>query len=603
MYTIKQIFLALLLLQIFINSAIADEKTAGTADNSINNNSAINTNESKDDKCLENIEKRVLRNGWYLWEPYQFNKLTSGGYVLVGMDIELVKTLANRVGIAMETEQIAWKTHQEELRAGTRDIAAGATYSDARAEYVYFSTPYRYEENSLFMMHNSDKELNFNSVSEFLAQVRLQNFLLGITKGFIYADPQINLFIKDESNKDLIFEYDNDVEALQALIRGDIDGFMSDRVVGAAAILNQKANSQVREVQLHVKTPIHLMFSKKSIPIQLVNKFNNEIKEFITSDDYKKIVKTYLYPVLLMQTIDSQWFYFIGVMGTIAFAISGIAIAAKENSTLFTTFLLAMLPSVGGGVMRDVLINREEVGIFLTPSYMYYIMIVVLVGFSAVRLLEYYNKRANEDEVVSKFWDTILVLGDALGQAAFIITGVSIAIMAKIEPIELWGPFFAFLTANGGGILRDLIRKKREIACLTGTVNAEIGILWGLAFSIYLNVNSYDPNPTGIRNAVIIIVTSCFITRLAAYYLNVHNVTFRAYNSADKKLETSQQITQETTTSHLEESHISETSAHSTEASTAQAQETSNSQSSTPVAEPTNQNNPVTEEKKDDTTK
>ena len=62
--------------------------------------------------------------------------------------------------------------------------------------------------------------------------------------------------------------------------------------------------------------------------------YNNEIKEFSVSEEYKKIVKTYLYPVMLMQTIDSQWFYFIGVMGTVAFAVSGIAIAAKENATL-----------------------------------------------------------------------------------------------------------------------------------------------------------------------------------------------------------------------------------------------------------------------------
>jgi hypothetical protein len=115
-----------------------------------------------------------------------------------------------------------------------------------------------------------------------------------------------------------------------------------------------------------------------------------------------------------------------------------------------------------------ILINREEVGIFLTPSYMYYIMIIVLIGFSMVRLLEYYNERANGDEVINNFLDTVLVLGDALGQAAFIFTGVSIAIMAKIKPIEFWGPFFAFLTASGGGILRDLIRKKHEIVCLTG---------------------------------------------------------------------------------------------------------------------------------------
>lgn len=483
-----------------------------------------------DNKCLEASDKKTLRDGWYLWEPYQFNKLTAGGYNLVGMDIDLVKTLAQRVGITLETEQITWEKHQEALKNGTRDIASGATYSDARAEYVYFSLPYRYEENALFMLNNSDKDLNFNSISEFLAQVRLQNFTLGVTKGFIYADPQINLFIKDETNRDIINEYENDVEALQALIHGDIEGFISDRVVGAAAIMNQKANSLVKEIQLKIKTPIHLMFSKKTVPLELVDKFNNEIKNFSGSTEYRKIVKTYLYPVMIMETIDSRWFYLIGVIGTIAFAVSGIAIAAKDNATLFTTFLLAMLPSVGGGIMRDVLINREDVGIFLTPSYMYYIMIVVLIGFSMVRLLEYYNKGANEDEVIYKFWNLIMVVGDALGQAAFIVTGVSIAIMAKIEPIELWGPFFAFLTANGGGILRDLIRKKRSIECLSGSLEAEIGIIWSLAFSIYLNVTSADPDPTGIRNAVIIVVSGCFAMTLLSGYLKIPNITFRRDN-------------------------------------------------------------------------
>ena len=150
------------------------------------------------------------------------------------------------------------------------------------------------------------------------------------------------------------------------------------------------------------------MFSKKSVPLELVDRFNTEIKKFSNSDEYKKIVKTYLYPVMLMQTIDSEWFYFIGVMGTIAFAVSGIAISAKENGILFATFLFAMLPSVGGGIMRDIIINREEVGIFLTPSYIYYILIMVLIGLSTIRLLEYYNKRASEDELVDKFWDNIL---------------------------------------------------------------------------------------------------------------------------------------------------------------------------------------------------
>lgn len=479
-------------------------------------------------ECPETIDKNVLKNGWYLWEPYQYNKVSAGGFSLTGMDIKLVKRLSEKVGIEMQYDQVEWGQHQLDLRDGKRDIAAGATYTKARSEYVYFSEPYRYEENSLFMMRDSIKDLDFESVSEFLVQIRLQNFNLGVTKGFIYADPQINLFINDSTNRDIIREYQNDVDALHALIKGDIDGFISDRVVGAAAILNSKATAKIREIQLHVKTPIHLMFSKKSVPLDIVDRYNQAIKEFSDSDEYKDVVKTYLYPVMLLQTIDSQWFYFIGVVGTLAFAISGIAIAAKDNATLFGTFLFAMLPSVGGGIMRDVLINREEVGLFLTPSYMYYILIVVLVGFSSIRLLEYYNKKANEDDVIMKFWDNILVLGDALGQSAFIVTGVSIAIMARIEPIELWGPFFAFLTANGGGILRDLLRKKHYIICLNGAINAEVSIIWGLLFSLYLDINSHNPDPTGIRNAVIVIAAGAFITRMGAYYFKVPNIKFRA---------------------------------------------------------------------------
>lgn len=477
-------------------------------------------------ECSETQDKSILKNGWYLWEPYQYNKITSGGFSLAGMDIQLVKRLSEKVGVETQYDQVEWGQHQLDLRDGKRDIAAGATYTKARSKYVYFSEPYRYEENSLFMMRDSIKDLDFESVSEFLVQIRLQNFNLGVTRGFIYADPQINLFINDSTNRDIIREYQNDVDALQALIKGDIDGFISDRVVGAAAILNSRATAKIREIQLHVKTPIHLMFSKKSVPLDVVDRYNQAIKEFSGSDEYKDVVKTYLYPVMLLQTIDSQWFYFIGVVGTLAFAISGIAIAAKDNATLFGTFLFAMLPSVGGGIMRDVLINREEVGLFLTPSYMYYILIVVLVGFSSIRLLEYYNKNANEDDVIMKFWDNILVLGDALGQSAFIVTGVSIAIMARIEPIELWGPFFAFLTANGGGILRDLLRKKHYIICLNGAINAEVSIIWGLVFSLYLDINSHNPDPTGIRNAVIAV--GAFITRMAAYYFKVPNIKFRA---------------------------------------------------------------------------
>lgn len=65
---------------------------------------AAKSEQNEGRQCLENIAKHRLLNGWYLWEPYQFNKITAGGYSLTGMDIELVKTLADKIGIKTEYE-------------------------------------------------------------------------------------------------------------------------------------------------------------------------------------------------------------------------------------------------------------------------------------------------------------------------------------------------------------------------------------------------------------------------------------------------------------------------------------------------------------------
>lgn len=479
-------------------------------------------------KCKEIEGNLVLKTGWYLWEPYQFSKVTNNGFKLVGMDIEILKSLAERVGVRLDFESVEWKQHQLEIESGVKQLAAGATYTQDRAEYAYFAGPYRFEENSLFALTDNPKDVEFDNVRELLSQIRLQNFVLGVVKGFIYADPQVNLFISDYNNQDIIKEYTTDLDAFSDLLDGKIDGVVADRFAGAAVLLEMKSINKVIETPVGPKTPIYFMFSKKSVSSELVDRFNKEITQFKNQSEYKSIIKNYVYPVLLMQTIESEWFYIIGVIGTFAFAISGVAIAAKDNSTLFGTLLFAMLPSVGGSIMRDILINREEVGLFLTPSYMYYIITVVLIGFSSIRLLEYYNKDAQQDESMAKFWNDVLIISDALGQAAFIVTGVAIAIMGRIEPIGLWGPFFAFLTANGGGIIRDLLRRKNIVMCLEDSLNAEISILWGIIFGVYLDYNSYSPDPQKIQNFVIFVIIGAFISRLVAYYGKIPNLKFRA---------------------------------------------------------------------------
>ncbi|RYE05986.1 MAG: transporter substrate-binding domain-containing protein [Rickettsiaceae bacterium] len=478
-------------------------------------------------QCLSDTDKNILNGGWYLSYPYQFNKLSNRGYKLTGLDIELIKAIVARAGVAIKYDQVSWYQHQLDLRSGAKDIAAGATFTEQRAKFAYFSIPYRFEENALFILKDSENNLQFKNIAELLVQIRLRNFRLGTINGSIYSDERINEFINDQENKDIIFKYEDDLSSLQALVNKEIDGFIADKIVGAAAVLEQFASDKITEIELGIKTPIHLIFSKKTVPINLVANFNQEIKIFLQSNEYKQIIKAYLYPVLLTKTIDSKWFYGIGVMGTIAFAMSGVIIAYRENATLFGTFLLAMLPSITGGVMRDVMINRDAVSIILNPSYMYYILIIVLTGFFAMRLLDYYNEGANEDNLIKKIENNLLICCDALGQAAFIVTGVTVVVMVKIEPIILWGPFFAFLTSNGGGIIRDLLRKTPIITSFSGKINAEISIFWGLVFSIFLDTTIYNSSAQSIEYAVIVVIVGAVVTRLLIHYLKIPNIKLR----------------------------------------------------------------------------
>lgn len=492
------------------------------------------SSEEAQTQCAQDDNKDILIGGWYLWEPYQYNTITPSGNKITGMDIDIGKALSEIVGVKIKLEEVAWKKHQSDMKDGSRDISLGTTYTDTRAGYLNFSLPYRFEENSLFTKKKNLKLLEFDDIKEFLAQVRLQNFRLGVVSGFVYADQKINDFINDEINSDIIFVSATDSENMSLLLKNEIDGFLADRIVGASLVISNGVENKVTDIKLDAKTPIHIAFSKKTVPLELIEKFNAAIKDFVMSSRYKDIVKEYVYPVLLLETINAEWFFIVGILGTISFAISGVSIAARENSTLFGTFIFAMLPSVGGGIIRDIMINRGEVvGIFLTPIYMYCIIGVVIIGFWMVRLFNLYGHPDKDDEAIYKFWDNVLVFSDNLGHAAFIVTGVVMVVIEKISPLWLWGPFFAFMTANGGCIIRDLIRKDRIIRCMSNEITSEISLIWGFLFGVFLEYSAHNPTSDKIKLAVVVVVLGAFLTGIITHYLKVSNIHFRPIETED----------------------------------------------------------------------
>jgi polar amino acid transport system substrate-binding protein len=366
--------------------------------------------------------KDALLNGWYLWDPYQYTIRNEGaGETLTGLDIELVKAITTAAKYKVVYEPVSWKQHQQDLKNGKRDFAAGATYTSERAQFVHFSVPYRYEENSLFVRRDEESQFQFKTISEFLNQVKQHHLRLGVIEGYIYADPVINTWLKDPQNQELIVKANNDLENINALLEKKIDGFLADRIVGATLIWRTNHGANINEIRLGIKTPIHFMFSKKTVPLKQVEEFNKAIEKVRNSATYNQIISWYLHPVLLLQTIDTTWFHFIEIMGTIAFAISGLVIAYQKRATLFGAFLLAVLPSLGGGIIRDVIFNRKPVGALQSPLYLSLVLATVLIGFIAVHLYAHWQqrkasiKKEHASQKPSHTAQHILTICDAMG--------------------------------------------------------------------------------------------------------------------------------------------------------------------------------------------
>jgi len=105
---------------------------------------------------------------------------------------------------------------------------------------------------------------------------------------------------------------------------------------------------------------------------------------------------------------------------------------------------------------------------------------------------------------------------DAIALAAFTVVGVVVMLDTKAQPLWLWGPIAAVLTASFGGLMRDLFRHDRVIANLRGELYPEIAAVWGLALALFLEWEGERLQPDEIKLGVIVTILGAFLTRMVA---------------------------------------------------------------------------------------
>ena len=136
------------------------------------------------------------------------------------------------------------------------------------------------------------------------------------------------------------------------------------------------------------------------------------------------------------------------IIGTIAFAISGAIVGIQKNMDIFGVSILGMTTAVGGGILRDLILNITPSAAFRTPVFAATAVAVSIVMF--IRPVH-----ASGGAKGGAYEKTLLVM-DSIGLGLFTVVGVQVAKASSVETNLFLETFVGVLTGVGGGILRDV---------------------------------------------------------------------------------------------------------------------------------------------------
>lgn len=146
--------------------------------------------------------------------------------------------------------------------------------------------------------------------------------------------------------------------------------------------------------------------------------------------------------------LDTSWLLLNGtilfeVIGTLAFALSGLIEAARKKLDLVGMAMVSGLAAFGGGTLRDVLLDRRPFFWFENEIWVWIIIAICLGSIFFLR------SRHLEPTERAMQWP------DAIGLGAFTAGGTQLALSAGVPAVI--SVIMGVLTAIFGGVLRDIV--------------------------------------------------------------------------------------------------------------------------------------------------
>ena len=178
--------------------------------------------------------------------------------------------------------------------------------------------------------------------------------------------------------------------------------------------------------------------------------------------------------------------YVLDILGTFAFAISGALVALDKKFDIFGVIIIAFVTAVGGGMLRDVLINAHPINWIGDLNYLYIIFSAVLFTFLFKSKIAHLSKT--------------MFLFDTIGISVFTLLGLQKGLSYDLHPII--AIIMGMISAVFGGVLRDVLTAKIPLI-FEKEVYASACLAGGISYLI-LNYFKVDENINFIISAIVI---------------------------------------------------------------------------------------------------
>ena len=134
-------------------------------------------------------------------------------------------------------------------------------------------------------------------------------------------------------------------------------------------------------------------------------------------------------------------------LGIVAFTVTGALVASRNQMDVVGFVLLGTVTGIGGGTIRDILLDIHPILWVQHPGYLAICILVSLIVFVTAHLV---HSRMR-----------LILWADAIGLALFSTVGAERAIASGAP--ALVAVVMGIITACFGGIIRDLLGQERSI--------------------------------------------------------------------------------------------------------------------------------------------